>query len=204
MSLLKLDDIDNIYLDAWVTDSQRSLLFLSAWGHDIAIQELQAKLTLSTREGGLGMLRAYVLETNQWMSAYICERQSLVKKTGRGVADSLLGNLAQVWIYESLAEQPDKLNQQGLLLYRAHEPKETLQARLWQTVRALCNIPLLIEWHKLLGDFTEAGWISYYEGFGVNAVKIDLPAKEVGEHITHCVQQGVLTLPKQSHLKLVV
>ena len=55
-TLLTLFNVDGIFCDALVNDDQDDLIFASLWGRDTAIQELLARLTLSSSEGGIAQL----------------------------------------------------------------------------------------------------------------------------------------------------
>ena len=54
--LLSLETVYGIYCDAWVADGDEMLVFASFWGRDTAIQEMLARLTLSTAEDGINQL----------------------------------------------------------------------------------------------------------------------------------------------------
>ena len=63
-SLRTLDDVHGIFVDAFVQDRETGhLLFASFWSRDTALQELLARLSLPTRDGGLASLHLRGSET---------------------------------------------------------------------------------------------------------------------------------------------
>lgn len=197
MTLYPVRELADVYADAFVTDDEGYLLFLSVWGHDTALQELLAKLTLSDAMDGLG-----VLTLNHKLVFIPEDKGNLAKLTGRTRKDCLFYGLSQLWVYDKLANQFDKANQRALLLKQPADDANFTKY-LWHVVRQLCTVPLLPEWDCLLDHFTERQWIRHFKGVNIEAVKVDIGHEEVGTFITQLIQQRVLTLPRpKSHLAL--
>lgn len=199
MELLAIDEIGGLYVDAYTVGGERQLLFLSAWGHDTAIQELLAKLTLSVKEGGLAVLS--VCGEESYKRLYIQERELFAKTTGRIGKESIFFGLTHLFVYAGLAKQIDKVNQRALLLKRPEDDIQTFRQLLWQVVRELCPIPLLPEWDNLLTHFEQRQWVRTFSGFNMDAVSVCLNCDELEELITSLIHQRELTI-KRPHLKL--
>jgi hypothetical protein len=199
MNLFTIKQVAEIYVDAVVKDDSHQLLFLSAWGHDTAIQELIAKLTLPLKEGGLSNLTLYDADQKPYF-VDIDQRDCLEKHSGRGAKDALFYGLTHVWIYNRTARYVDRANQRCMLLKKAEESEKQFAQRLWQAIREVSTIPLLPHWDSLIAYFRKEQWIQSFTGQGIDAVKIDLSSQDVEAFISLLVKKGELALPRKLNL----
>lgn len=194
-SLLEVVEAPGLFADAILCDEHGSLLFLSLWGRDTALQQLLAQFTLAIEEGGL---RAINLRSPQGTSLHVSLARigDLEKHTARMPAKSLFGNLIHVWLYDRLAIEPDRANRRALLLYRAeHDSDASTDDRLWLLVREVCHLPLLPHWREPVLALLESNqWMQRIEGQGIAAWRLDLGKPELEVAISQLVRSRQLTL----------
>lgn len=194
MTLFQTDEIDNLFVDAFVCDEDNHLLFLSAWGLDTTLQEFIAKLSLG-EEGLTQMIVRNVNNNRQYERIVLSSVDNLVKHTGRTAKDSLFNGLIHLWLHDRLASEIDYANRRCVLLKRQDEAESVFAQRLWETVRSVCRVPLLPEWITLVSEFEQLGWIKRYTGFKVDAVQLDFSSEEVETTLSQMIQNRQLTLP---------
>ena len=118
--MLIMNELNDVYCDALVCDDGY-LVFASCWGRDTAIQELLARLTLTSSEGGLsqlsfdGYLESNIVKVENH-SVKIGNPDRLDKMTGRMPKSNLFGDLVHVWLFDKKARLPDYSNRQAYLL----------------------------------------------------------------------------------------
>ena len=106
-SLMQLDVIPDLYVDASLVDAYDKLLFLSLWGRDTAIQEFLAGISLANEEGGIN---SFFLSTGnkangdpQRKLIQIGEAKRLNHYTGRMPASNVFGgDMAHLWVFDRL------------------------------------------------------------------------------------------------------
>lgn len=199
MEIYSLDEMPNLFSDAYVADNNDRLLFLSLWGQDTTLQELLARLSLPIRDGGLATL------TLQGRRLQLPNVEQLQKHTGRTAKDALFPGLSQLWLYDNLAIDLDRSNKRALLLYKNHYTSAVIADKLWQIVRELCHVPLLPQWHSVLEHFSKHDWLQFFQGHKINAVRIDLSSEEVETLISELIQARILslvTLSKEPNIHL--
>jgi hypothetical protein len=193
--LLEIVEAPGLFADAVLTDERGSLLFLSLWGRDTAVQQLFAQLTVKIEEGGL---RALNLRHPDGHSDHIrMDCMEIVDKhTARMPAKNLFGNLIHVWLYDRLAMEPDRANRHALLLFRPNqEADESTDDRLWTLVRELCHLPLLPHWREpVLALLENQQWMQRLDGPGMSAWRLDLGKPELEAEISRMVRSRQLTL----------
>jgi hypothetical protein len=165
-----------LFSDAAVADKLGNLFFISLWGRDTVIQEFLAKLTLSTKEGGIRSV------TIEWMgsrySYSLSNIESFNKQTGRTAANTVLGPMVQLWLYQEVLEKPELVAGRAALLNSMTET-ENVENRLWNLLRKTSKIPLLPHWQKrVLKICRENGWIQFNSGFCIDLYLIELPDAE--------------------------
>ncbi len=192
MALMALPEVPGIFADGIVTDTHEALVFLSLWGRDTAIQELLARLSASEREGGLEQL-SLTGPDNQNIRIHTGNVDRYGKITGRMPKDNLFGAVTQLWLYDHLVTEPDRVNRKAIMLHR--DSGGDKESRLWQLVRQTCHLPLLDHWRKtILGAFSREGWIQDLPGIGLNGTTIDLGSDNLEQVVGSLVQQGQLPL----------
>jgi len=58
-AFMEIREVQGIYVDAVLTDEADNLIFISLWGRDTSIRELQARITLGDTDSGLTGLNIY-------------------------------------------------------------------------------------------------------------------------------------------------
>lgn len=188
--LLKVEDVSDVFCDALLTDTA-SVLFMSLWGRDTALQELLARLTLKSSDGGLRGLHVgerYVDMSNS---------ESLEKYSGRLPTSSLLGSIAHMWLYDPIVLAPDRANRRAVLLHRGSPgPEVEVDARLWALIRELCHLPLLDAWREpVMAVFIDNEWVRTLPGHGLTGYVIDLSSQQIETFISNAVRTGGLSVP---------
>lgn len=188
MQFFKISEIDGVFADAYLCDDER-LVFLSVWGRDTALQEFIARLQLSKSENGI---RDFHIEgENVRQYASISNIDDLEKTTIKTSADTVLGQLTQLWIYDRLAIKPDTVNHRALMLYKTHDARPNL----WPLVKSVCALPLLDHWQDLfLATCFNKQWIRILEnGYGVSGFYLKL-GEDVEPVVSDMIHTRALTL----------
>jgi len=204
-SLMQLDVIPDLYVDASLVDAYDKLLFLSLWGRDTAIQEFLAGISLANEEGGIN---SFFLSSGatangdpQRKLVQIGEAKRLNHYTGRMPASNVFGgDMAHLWVFDRLVTDPDLANRRTIAISKVDsdsvDDKTAAQNRIWQLTKAICHLPLLDHWAEtIIQTFYEREWIKDFNGIGVNGALIDLSlAEEVEEEVTRLIRDGALAL----------
>jgi len=188
--LLSLESVYGIYSDAWVADEDDMLIFASFWGRDTVIQELLARLTLSTAEGGINQL---YLTGGAAKTLRVGNPSRLDKLTGRMPKTNLFGDIAQLWLFDKTVREPDFSNRKA---YRLVQPTDFDPVPdFWSMIKWVSHLPLLDSWQALLTDLAKAeGWLKIHQGYGLNALAIELPEQELEDQVSRLIQAGELTV----------
>ncbi len=193
-ALLTLECVSGIFCDALVHDQDDYLIFTSLWGRDTAIQELLARVTLSSQEGGL----RYLTFTDQRQPAVrLGDPGRLDKLTGRMPKTNIFGDIVQLWLFDKRVQEPDFANRTAYLLVdeRQQHASTELDEQIWQLYKSVCHLPMLDHWQATLLDVLQREqWLRRHEGLGIRAVSIQLPALTFDSKITQLIGQGDLTL----------
>lgn len=195
IQLMSIDEASGLYVDAFLTD-QSYLRFLSVWGRDTEMQQFLARLSLSSKEGGL---ESFWVNANPQKYVQIGDLGRFEKLTGRMPKDNLFGEVTHVWLYDRIAVEPNYTGRRALLLFRpdegAPENRDAFNERLWVMVRETCHLPLLPQWRDaVLKVFTTHGFLKRLDGVGVAAIEIALPESEVEAVVTGWIQAGLISL----------
>jgi len=186
--LSPIPEVPGLFVDALLTDKGNNLLFLSVWGRDTVCQEFLARLSLSVNEGGLDRFQA----GSDFVQ--IGNPDRLGKKSCR-VAQTIFGDMAQIWLYDRIAERPDKANRRGYLLHHAGEDPKVVNGRLWQLVKEICHLPLLDHWREPFTSLCRRkGWLTHLVGLGVDAWLVELSSSDLEPEVTALIQGGHLAL----------
>ncbi|MIE72480.1 hypothetical protein EL06_24560 [Salmonella enterica subsp. diarizonae] len=142
-TLLQLAEIPHIMADSYVCDEHRSLVFLSVWGRDTAIQELLGRLTLkSESEGALTQLTLTDTALHEHM-LFPGNTGNLDKRTSRH-AGTRFGTLVHLWLFDKRCLTPDRANGQAVLLVKRDDPR--WRERAWTLIQETTTLPLLAHW----------------------------------------------------------
>lgn len=191
--MLAIPEVPGVFCDAHlVTEGQP--LFLSLWGRDTAIQSLLARMTLVDAEGGLPAFTIGVDSDAHAQRVATFDYSRLTKLTARK-SGTLFGDLLNLWLYDTLAVEPDRANARALLLYH-QEQAASINDQLWALLKQTLWLPVLDSWQSvLLARFAEQGWIVRAAGYRVNAWQINLSDEEgVQAALSRWLRDGDLTL----------
>jgi hypothetical protein len=193
---MSIPEAPGLFADAVVTD-QSTLVFLSLWGRDTAIQEFVARLSVPVKEGGMD---SFWLEAEDSTYVQVGGTDRLQKDTGRMPKTNIFGDVVHLWLYDRLAFSPDYANRRALLFYRpGEEQTANTSERLWALVKETCHLPLLDHWREtVLEGMTTEGWIKRLDGIGLSAFQISLPESEVQEVVQRWICQHQLTVDETS------
>ncbi|MDR3213293.1 MAG: hypothetical protein LBT71_05160 [Azoarcus sp.] len=141
--LYRIDECPDLMADACVGDEHGTLVFLSLWARDTAVQAFLARLTLGRDEQGLEQFHL-VTEADASFQVFVGKVERLEKRSTRVYRRTLFGSLTNVWLFERRCITPDQANASALALL----PKDSAHRldRLWRLVRDTCPLPLLDHW----------------------------------------------------------
>jgi len=195
--MLAINEVNDVYCDALVCD-EGYLVFASCWGRDTAIQELLARLTLATSEGGIsqlsfdGYLSSGIVRVENH-PVKIGNPDRLDKITGRMPKSNLFGDLVHVWLFDKTTRTPDYVNRQAYLLLLPGQGDQVNQT--WNLIKQVCHLPLLEHWQETVFSLMrEQHWLKLIEGYEMNLLSINIPEEEFNDAISHKVTVGQLTV----------
>jgi len=200
--LMEVREAPGVYADALLRDERGGLLFVSLWGRDTALQELQARLSLPVSDGGVTML--HITQGIQESRVNLDRINCMEKHSGRLPARNLFGDVAQLWIYDRLATEPDRANRVGLLFLRGSNTSDGLTenelCRIWQLVREVSHLPLLPHWREpVLEVLDTKNWLRRLDdGAGVQAWRVELGDPAFETAISQLMHAGVLHLEPET------
>lgn len=142
-TLLQLAEIPHIMADGYVCDERRSLVFLSAWGRDTAIQELLARLTLKNKDA-LTQLTLTDTALHEH-TLFPGNTDNLDKRTSRH-QKTRFGTLVHLWLFDKRCLAPDRANGQAVLLVQRDDP--SWRERAWTLLQETTTLPLLTHWQE--------------------------------------------------------
>jgi hypothetical protein len=131
--------------DACVGDGDGTLVFLSFWGRDTAVQEFLARLTLAHEAQGLTGFHV-VNEAGASFQLLVGNAERLEKRLTRAYRRTLFGSLSHVWLFDRRSIRPDKANARAMALL----PRDSSRRleRLWALTKDTCPLPLLDHWRE--------------------------------------------------------
>jgi hypothetical protein len=192
-TLMEVVEAPGLFADALLTDERGSLLFISLWGRDTAVQELLARMTLGNDEGGIRTLHVNAVDGPQ--AVHLDRMPCMDKHTGRMPPRNLFGDLIQLWVYDKLAIEPDRANRRALMLQRPDDPDAVLQERLWNLVREVCHLPLLAEWREpVLAMLELNAWMQPLQGRSIAAWRLELGDPKLEQEISLRIRRRELRL----------
>lgn len=199
--LFLLVEQSDVFVDACVSDERRDLLFLSVYGRDTSIQQLQARLHQSTEQGGVDRLTFRASPQDRpALEVMVGDAQRLEKVIGRLPRSGLLGNLVHAWIYDPALLKPDLSAGVGWVLSLDGPMAEAFEAeQSWLLVQELSPVPLMAHWSlTVLSHLHEQGACFRPAAVGpVRALRLALP-EDFSTWVSEQVASGRLGLPSTS------
>lgn len=144
-TLYRIDECPDLMADAFVGSEDSSLVFLSVWARDTAIQQLLARLTLGSDEQGLDQFHV-VNEQGGAIPVFVGNADHLEKRLTRAYRRTLFGSLTNLWLFDKRCIRPDKANASALALLPANAAHRI--DRLWRLTQDTCPLPLLDHWRE--------------------------------------------------------
>ncbi|APV90416.1 hypothetical protein [Salmonella enterica] len=141
MSMLQLGEVPHIMSDGYICDERRSLIFLSIWGRDTAVQELLARLTLKN-EDALTQLTLIDTSLNEHI-IFPGNTDNIDKRASRH-SQTRFGTLVHSWLFDKRCLTPDRANGNAFLLLRRDDPQ--WRERVWSLLNETTTLPLLEHW----------------------------------------------------------
>lgn len=162
MSLLQLSEVPHIMSDGYICDERRTLLFLSLWGRDTAIQELLARLTLKN-EDALTQLTLTDPALHEH-TLFPGNPDSLDKLTARHQR-TRFGTLVHLWLFDKRCRVPDRANGRAFLLLKRDDPH--WRERVWALLQETTTLPLLTHWqNRILALLQSSQMLTPIGGYG--------------------------------------
>lgn len=147
--LYRIQECQDLMVDACLCDERRNLIFLSLWGRDTAVQEFLARLTLRQDEKGLDHFHLIDDSEQAETLVFVSDVDRLEKRSTRAFRQTLFGSMINVWLFDVRCIKPDKANSCALALL----PKDSDRTqRLWALVQETCPLPLLDHWRDPVLD----------------------------------------------------
>ena len=190
---LTIPEIHGIFVDAILTDKADNLIFGSFWGRDTALREFQARLTLGASEGGLTTFNVEGKDCNQQPHKVFTRIGNLDlfdQMTGR-VHASILGELVHCWLYSKDIIKPDMANHRSILI----ELPGFELGNLWQSIKAICPVPLLEHWgDELIPVMRDNDMIQPLDGVNLSGTQIVIDEDIMGRIVRDKCVDGSLRI----------
>ena len=184
---MNMREVFGVFVDAVLTDESDNLIFISLWGRDTAIRELQGRLTLGTSENGLTSFNLRNDETKVFVK--IGNSQAIEQMTGR-VQTDILGELVHCFIFHKEIMKPDLANHRVILITQEGEPDF-----LWNAVKQTCPVPLLDHWKSvLLPILKRTGMIKKLSGIYQSGTQINIDEERITFLVKQACMDGLLTV----------
>ena len=188
--LVELDDVSGVFVDCCI-EHDRRLVFMSFLGRDTALQELMARLTLSTKDGGIDILHLNMDSHTFEIDCF--DRDRYLKKTGR-ITSRNFGQLSQMWLYDERCITADRANLKSYVLLQNHNSNDAV---IWERVKDLCPYPLLDHWQEAILKLLRAQ--QNIEGLhavigDISAAHLSFSNEELAHDLGTYIKNGVLAL----------
>ncbi len=192
-AFMQIQEVHGVFVDAVLTDEADNLIFISLWGRDTSIRELQARITLGDTDSGLTGLNIYRSGTGVKQYVDLFNAASLEQVAGR-INDSILGGLVHCFLYQKAVVYPDLANHRSILIHQESINETDHISTLWNTIKAICPIPLLDHWcDVLLPIMKESGMISSLSGINQCGTKIAIDEEQMAAIVKQqCVEQRLV------------
>lgn len=144
----RLEEIPDLMCDACVVDKYNSLVFLSVWGRDTALQELYSRITLAKKDKEFGLEYLTFKIQGVRTRVYVGNVKELTKRSTRTYKQTKFGTLLHPWIFDKSCIKPDKANYTASVLLEGEIPVEEFVRYNWSVIKELCPLPLLDHWRS--------------------------------------------------------
>ena len=186
-SFMNMNEVFGIFVDSVLTDESDNLIFISLWGRDTAIRELQGRLTLGASESGLTAFNLRNDDTKVFVK--IGNIQAMEQMAGR-VQTDILGELVHCFIFHKEIMKPDLANHRAVLIAQEGEPDY-----LWNAVKHTCPVPLLDHWETvLLPILRDTGMIKNLSGINQSGTQINIDEERIALLVKQECMNGRLTV----------
>lgn len=194
--MLQIAEVQDLFCDAYVTDENMRLVFISLIGRDTAIQQLLASFSLPLQSGGLD--RISFRNSSEGNVIFVGDHTRLEKLTGR-LPKSIFGILNQTWIFDPVCQKPDRANKVAWLLEPNRQSNGPGLPSIWPTIKMLSSIALLDAWERQLVNLL-ARVEPHVSAYGVTALKVSLK-QDYEAIVSAAVRNGELAIPELSSSK---
>jgi len=142
--LYRIAECPQLMSDACLCDEGGTVILLSVWGRDTAIQELLGRLTLKPGEDRSLRALRMLDQSNAGFPVNFGNLEMLEKRTTRTFRKTLFGSMIHLWLLDKRCLFPDTANATALAVM----PKqaENRVERLWRLTRETSPLPLLDHW----------------------------------------------------------
>jgi hypothetical protein len=198
-SLGSIDECPDLMVDGVVLDENDTLIFLSTWGRDTAIQEFIARLQLGTQENGLPFFNLVTPAGTVPVEVGSIDR--LEKASARAYQRTLFGSMTNLWLFDKRAIKPDKANASAIALIPQGEDATD---RIWRLVREACPLPMLEHWRGKVIAEMNAGEMLKKLPFAFGPLvgwKIAIDVKELTERMSELIRYRHLAVEPHHHLE---
>lgn len=204
MSLYRIQEVSDLFVDACVRGEDGRLLLLSIYGRDGAILEFFAAFTLRHDQGGLTGF-TLLSDDGRPNSVYVQDANRLQKLTGRLPRANVFGNLVHAYLYDGSLSSPDKANRTAWGIYPTVDAdgraiaEDIIHNSVWQQIKDLSPVPLLDDWRQSIMEMEGdpiVRWLkdTLHPPLGhVEACRIELKPSFL-DRISHAVRRRVLRL----------
>ena len=187
-AFMAINEVHGVFVDALLTDDADALVFVSIWGHDTAVRELQGRLTLGANEGGLSAFNVLDQDSRR-RYIRIANPDELEQLTGR-VRTDILGELVHLWLFRREILKPDLANHRAMLISR-----NGVADNEWQAVKTVSPVPLLDHWaDHLLPLLRRSGMITAFEGINHHGTRIAINEEEMALLVKQECRDGHLSV----------
>ncbi len=191
MKFYTISEINDVFVDAFLTDENSNLLFLSIWGRDTAVQEFIARLTISNHEDSIKDIRVNNGKNGEADRIINIPPANILDKYSSRVGSDIYQNLTQVWIYDKCVMKPDLANRRVYQMFTQSQKCPDP----WPLIKSVCHIPLLDNWREpIIQKFMDHGWCEFIPeiyGDGMRGLRIDLSDPSVESTVSAMVQDKI-------------
>ena len=202
--LYLIDECPDLGVDACVMDENDTLVFISFWGRDTAIQQFIARLTLGAQTCGLEQFHL-LADDGHTVQVKVGNVERLEKRCLRAYRHTLFGSLTNLWLFDQRAINADKANVSAIALMPGADADE--EDRLWAMVQETCPLPLLDHWKTHILEELRTRQMLTCLPYVFGSLKgyrlvIDLPV--FTNSLRDMIRSGVLGIAPQEPLRLAV
>lgn len=154
--LYRVEEFPEVFADACLRDSAGTLKFLSVYGRDGALMQLQAAMELGAQSRGVDRFHLVAADGSRHR-VDVGNASRLDKHSGRLPKQNIFGPLSQIWMYDKAFTELDRANRIGWAICHtqhsglaSHDHVAALLDKAWALTRRLSPIALLDTWRPRL------------------------------------------------------